>query len=277
MKIAGREIKPGYSPYIVAELSGNHSGYLNRAERLIEAAWEAGADAVKIQAYDPILLAAQRGTADEVLTEGPWAGQTRRELYSHAYTPSAWFPRLFEVAKDLDIPLFASVFHADDGSIDFLEACGCPAYKISSFECKDRTLIEAAARTRKPLIISTGGATDAEIGTSITAAFRWLRPDHLALLHCVSKYPCPLDETNLSRIGELRHHFQLPIGWSDHTTGTKAAAEAIEYGACIIEKHLKLAGDETGVDAAFSLGPAAFADMIWRVLNTYHDGERTVA
>jgi len=255
MNIDGIEISPLHPPYIVAELSSNHNGSYQRACDIIRAAADAGADAVKLQVYDPLRLATSRGGPDKVIDTGPWKGKRLLDLYIEGHTPIDWVPSLFDDARDIGVTLFSSVF--DEEGVDFLEQCGCPAYKISSFELTNTRLIEKAASTGKPLIISTGMADHADIA----AAFRASNGVPFALLHCVSQYPCPVEHANLGRIPDMRRMYGRPTGWSDHTMGNEAAIAAVALGACIVEKHLTLRRSDGGLDALFSMEPDEFSVM----------------
>lgn len=255
MKIDGLEVGLQHPPLIIAEMSSNHSGDYHRACRIIKAAADAGADLIKIQLYDPLRLATSRGGPNKVIDTGPWKGRRLLDLYVEGHTPIHWVPSLFEYARELDVTLFSSVF--DEEGVDFLEQCGCPAYKISSFELTNTRLIEKAAATGKPLIVSTGMADAADIA----AAFKASACAPMALLHCVSQYPCDIENANLGRIPHMRRIYGRPIGWSDHTLGSEAAIAAVALGACIIEKHVTLRRSDGGLDAAFSMEPAEFSAM----------------
>jgi sialic acid synthase SpsE len=242
------------APFIVAELSANHNGSLDRALRLVDAAAQAGADAVKFQLYDPDKMA----PSDLVIESGPWAGRNARELYREAMTPREWFLPLFEHARRSGIEAFSSVFDAD--GIAFLEGLGCQRYKIASFEIVDLPLIQRVAQTGKPLIISTGMATLEEIGSAV---FHSGRCDGLTLLKCTSAYPAPPGHANLQTITHLRVMFpHVDVGLSDHTLGIGAAVAATVLGASLIEKHLTLFRADGGPDAAFSSEPHEFAAMV---------------
>ena len=266
MNIDGHPIGTSHPPFVIAEMSANHNGDLARALKLIDAAVAAGADAIKLQAYDPVHLAVARGGIDKKLDKGPWAGWTLGDLYSQAHTPRAWFPVLFEHAERAGITIFSSVFSEEE--VDFLNQLGAPAFKISSFDLTNLALIRKTAATGKPLIISTGMGTTKEIGEAIVAA-EIAGPD-LALLHCVSDYPCLIEDANIQRIQYLRCIFQVPVGFSDHTLGNDATIGGVALGACIIEKHLTLARSDGGLDAEFSCEPhelkalVASAQNVWK-------------
>lgn len=254
MNIAGREIGPHHPPYCVAEISGNHLGSLDRALILILAAKMASADAVKFQCYEADTITIDHDGHGFILEDGPWKGRKLYDLYREAQTPFKWFPKLFEQAEKAGITAFASVF--DNSSIDLLEGLGCPAYKISSFEITDIPLIEYAAKTGKPLIISTGMADNNEIEDAYEAG------NSPVFLHCTSGYPTPPEQTNLWMLTWLRERYGQFIGLSDHTIGIETTTAATALGACIIEKHLTLARLDGGPDAAFSLEPNEFMAMV---------------
>lgn len=259
LQIAGREIGSDQPPYVIAELSGNHNGQIERAFRLIDAAKEAGADAVKLQTYTADTITIDHDGPGFTIEGGLWNGRRLHELYQEAHTPWDWHPQLLEYAEKAGISCFSSPF--DPTAVDFLDRLGAPAYKIASFELVDTPLIAHAARTGKPLIISTGMATDDEIDDAVVAA-RQAGAQDIALLHCVSGYPTPAEEANLSRIPRLQTLYGCPIGLSDHTLGTEAAIASVALGATIIEKHFTLARADGGPDAAFSLEPQELAVLV---------------
>jgi N-acetylneuraminate synthase len=264
MQIDGKQIGPGHPPYIVGEVSGEHRGDLLRCMTLISAAKKAGADSAKLQLYDPVKLAEARGGRNKVLTDGLWKGRTLGDLYQEAHTPREWFPELFAYAKDIGITLFSSVF--DEEGVDYLESLGCPAYKIASFELTDLALIRKAASTGKPVIISTGMGSESEIVAAMNAASY----PHLALLHCVSSYPCKIEDARLGRLRGFgaRYNFDC-MGISDHTLGSVAPVVATALGASIIEKHITLDRKNGGPDAPFSLEPHEFKQMVQDVKDAY--------
>jgi pseudaminic acid synthase len=258
--IAGREVGKGSSTYIVAELSANHNQNFDQAVRIIRAAKEAGADAVKLQTYtaDTITL---RSDKDCFRIAGGtlWDGRTLHDLYQEAFTPWEWQPKLKAIAEELGLHLFSSAF--DDTAVDFLEGMNVPAHKIASFELVDIGLIEKMARTGKPLIMSTGMASQDEIAEAIAAA-RGAGATQIALLKCTSAYPAPAEEANLRTIPELARRFECPVGLSDHTMGIAVPVAAVALGACMIEKHLCLRRSDGGPDGAFSLEPSEFKAMV---------------
>lgn len=266
MIIDSHPIGTSHPPFVIAEMSSSHNGDLDRAIKLIDAAVEAGASAVKLQSYDPAKLAVARGGLDKTLDKGPWAGWTLGDLYQAAHTPRAWFPVLFEHAERAGITIFSSVFSEEE--VDFLNQLGAPAFKISSFEASDRRLIAKAASTGKPIIISTGMTSNDEVRQSLVATID-NGSSKAALLHCVSAYPCPIEDANIGRIPELRHTFLAPVGFSDHTLGNDAAIGAIALGACIIEKHLTLARSDGGLDADFSCEPYELKALVTSARNVW--------
>jgi N-acetylneuraminate synthase len=252
-RIAGRAIGPGEPPYVIAELSGNHNGEIARAFRLIEAAKQAGANAVKLQTYTADTITIDHEGPGFVIEGGLWHGRKLYDLYGEAHTPWDWHPALFEHARKVGITCFSSPFDAT--AIDLLERLGAPAYKIASFEIVDTPLIRRAAATGKPLIVSTGMAQAAEIGEAIAAVRDGNRDAGLVLLHCVSGYPTPAEEANLARIPALSARFGVPVGLSDHTLGVEVAIAAVALCAVVIEKHVTRARADGGPDASFSLEP----------------------
>ncbi len=260
IKIGNRSVGVGQPVYAVAELSANHNHEFDQAVRIIQAAKEAGADAVKLQTYTPgtITMASDR---PEFQVRGGtlWDGRTLHDLYAEAFTPWEWQPRLKRAAEELGMDCFSSAF--DPTAVDFLEEMNVPAHKVASFELVDIPLIQKMARTGKPLIVSTGMASVEEIEEALQTA-REAGATQIALLKCTSAYPAPADEMNLRTIPEMARRFAVPVGLSDHTMGIAAPVAAVALGACIIEKHLTLSRSVPGPDSAFSLEPHEFRAMV---------------
>lgn len=259
IEIAGRRIGAGHPPYIVAELSANHNGTLERALLIMEAIKEAGADAVKLQTYTPGTITLDHDGPAFRIRGGLWDGYRLFDLYEKAQTPFEWHEPLFRKGEELGLTVFSTAF--DDTAIDLLESLDTPAYKIASFECVDIPLIERAARTGRPLVISTGMASLAEIADAVAAVRRAGAPP-LALLHCVSAYPTNPHDVNLRNVAHLSESFGCVSGFSDHTLGTAVAVAAIALGASIIEKHVTLRRDDGGLDSKFSLEPHELAHLV---------------
>lgn len=258
IEIAGRDIGPSYSPYIIAELSANHNGKLETALRIVEEAKKAGADAVKLQSYKPDTITLNCDSDEFRIRGGLWDGRTLYDLYEEAHMPWDWHKPLFEHARNLGITIFSSPF--DNSAVDLLESLGAPAYKIASFEAIDLPLIKYAAGTGKPMIISTGMANIEEIERAIGAAQEG-GCKQLAILHCVSGYPAPANEYNLRTIADLADRFGVVTGLSDHTLDNTTAIASVALGARIIEKHFTLDRNGGGPDDSFSLEPSEMAAL----------------
>jgi pseudaminic acid synthase len=259
ININGRLIGHGCTPYIVAEMSGNHNHNLDRAISIIDAAKAAGADAVKLQTYRADTITIDHNSEEFTIKGGLWDGQRLYELYEQAHTPWAWHNSLFEHARRIGITIFSSPF--DPTAVDFLESLGAPAYKIASPELVDLPLIRKVASTGKPIILSTGAASLEEIEEAVQTA-RNSGANEIVLLHCTAAYPAPPEEANLSSIAVLAKRFNVIAGLSDHTLGTTVALLAVGLGASFIEKHFTLARADAGVDSAFSIEPQELAELV---------------
>ena len=253
-----RKVGQGMPPYIIAELSANHGGKIVNAKRLISAAKEAGADAVKIQSYTPETMTFDLRKPGFVIEQGLWAGKTLYDLYSEAHTPYEWHEELFNFASAQQITLFSTPF--DETAIDFLEDLDTPAYKIASFELVDLPLIKYAASKKKPLFLSTGMSSVDEIAAAVEVC-RQVGNQNILLFHCISSYPARLSDSALSNISYLAQHFDVEVGLSDHTESNVAATVATALGACAIEKHFKIDPRDEGPDSSFSILPEQFKQL----------------
>ena len=258
LNIAGRQVGPDHPPYVIAELSANHNGDQAQAMRLIKAAKETGADAVKIQTYRADTITLNSDDDAFWIKGGLWDGRTLYDLYEEAHTPWDWHKPMFDYARELGITMFSSPFDAT--AVDLLEDLNAPAYKIASFEAVDLPLIRYVASTNKPMIISTGMADAEEIAEAIAAA-RNGGCRELAILHCVSGYPAPAEEYNLATIPDMIERFGLVTGLSDHTLDNTTAIASVVMGSAIIEKHFTLDRAGGGPDDSFSLEPAEFTQL----------------
>lgn len=252
ISINNRKIGPEFSPYIIAEMSGNHNGSLERALKTIEMAKTMGADAIKLQTYTADTITMDCNKEDFQIHGGLWDGYNLYKLYQWAQTPFEWHKELFEYANKVGITCFSTPF--DETAVDLLEDLNTPAYKIASFEAIDIPLIRYVASTKKPMIISTGIASIDEIGEAVEAA-RNAGCEELVLLHCISGYPAPVDQSNLRTIPDLAQKFNVLSGLSDHTHGTAVSVTSVALGASIIEKHVTLSRKDKGPDSEFSLEP----------------------
>lgn len=260
LRIGNRQVGEGAPVYVVAEMSANHNQDLERAVRLVQAMKRAGADAVKLQTYTPDTLTIDCDNAYFRIGNGtPWAGRRLYDLYREAFTPWEWHGRLKQVARDEGLELFSTPF--DDTAVAFLEELGVPAYKVASFEIVDLPLIRRIARSGKPMILSTGMATLAEIDAAVRTA-RAAGASEIALLKCTSAYPSPPSEMYLRTIPHMAAAFDVPVGLSDHTLGIAVPVAAVAVGACIVEKHFTLSRSTPGPDSAFSLEPDEFKAMV---------------
>jgi pseudaminic acid synthase len=257
--IAGRSIGHDYEPFIICELSANHNGSLERALKMIDAAAAAGADAIKIQTYTAGTLTIACDREEFLIKGGLWDGYTLHRLYQDAHTPYEWHEKLFEHARRLGVTMFSTPF--DESAVDLLAALDAPAYKIASFEVIDLPLIAYAAKQKKPLIVSTGMANLGEIQEAVATA-RSSGADGVALLHCVSSYPAPIEDAHVATVSHLGEAFGCVSGLSDHTPGSAASVASVVLGGAIVEKHFTLSRAEGGPDAAFSLEPDEFKRLV---------------
>jgi N-acetylneuraminate synthase len=259
--IGGREIGLGSPPFVIAEMSGNHNQSLDRALQIVDAAASAGAHAVKLQTYtaDTITLDVRTGEFHIADENSLWKGTSLHELYQQAHTPWEWHAAIMQRAKERGVLCFSSPF--DETAVDFLESLDVPAYKIASFENNHLPLIRKVASTGRPMIMSTGMATVAELDEAVRTA-RAAGCSQLVLLKCTSTYPASPRNTNVSTIPHMRELFGCEVGLSDHTMGVGTAVAAVACGASMIEKHFTLARADGGVDSAFSLEPAELARLV---------------
>ena len=269
IKIAGREIGLNYPPFIIAEMSGNHNQSLERALEIVEAAAKIGAHALKIQTYNPDTMTLDLDEREFHISDPKslWAGTSLYKLYSQAYTPWEWQKPIFDRARELGIIAFSTPF--DETSVDFLESLGVPCYKIASFENTDLPLIRRVAATGKPLIISTGMASIAELDDTVKAA-REAGCKDLILLKCTSTYPATPNNTNILTIPHMRELFGCEVGLSDHTMGVGVSVASIALGATVIEKHFTLSRADGGVDSTFSMEPAEMAQLVLETKHAWH-------
>ena len=250
--IDNRPIGPESPPYIIAELSANHNGSLERALQTIAEAKRCGASAIKLQTYTADTMTIDCDAPDFMIKGGLWDGFKLYDLYKWAQTPFEWHQAMFEYARKLGITVFSTPF--DESAVDLLESLGAPAYKIASFENTDLPLIQYIAKTRKPIIMSTGMASEDEIAEAVETA-RQSGCRDLVLLHCISSYPTPINQANIRQVAELGRRFNVVPGLSDHTLGTTASVVAVSLGACVIEKHFTFSRADKGPDSDFSMEP----------------------
>ncbi|WP_349364649.1 MAG: pseudaminic acid synthase [Roseitalea porphyridii] len=276
MKINGRSIGPDHPPYIIAELSANHNGDIERAFRIMEIARDSGADALKIQTYSADTITIESNRPEFQIRGGLWDGRSLYELYTWAQMPWDWHEPLFQKARDLGITIFSSPF--DFTAVDLLESLDAPAYKIASFEAIDLPLIRYVAQTGKPMIISSGMANAEEIQDAVATA-REAGCDSIVVLQCVSGYPAPAEEYNLRTIADMKDRFGVLVGLSDHTIDNVAAVTSIGVGACVIEKHVTLDRNGGGPDDSFSLEPDELralvrdANIAWNAMGSASYGQ----
>jgi len=257
--INNRNIGLGHPVYIIAEMSANHDQNFEKAVKIIEAAKNAGADAVKAQTYTADTITLDCDNEYFRINGTVWEGQNLYKLYQEALTPWEWLPRLQKVCTDLGMDFFSSPF--DHTAVDFLEKMDVPLYKIASFELVDIPLLKRIARTGKPIIMSTGMAAADEIDEALQT-IRAEGNDQIALLKCTSAYPAPLEEMNLNTIPSFIKTYGVPVGLSDHTLGSVSVVAAVALGGSIVEKHLTLSRQDPGPDSAFSTEPEEFKAMV---------------
>lgn len=266
LTLDGRVIGTGHPPYIVAELSANHNGSLDRALATLQAAKDAGAHAVKLQTYTPDTMTIDSDQEWFKIRGGLWDGNSLYELYQQAHTPFEWQKTLFARARALGITVFSTPF--DESAIDLLQSLQAPAYKIASFELLDLPLIARVARCGKPMIMSTGMASLHEIDEAVATA-RAHGCESLALLHCVSGYPTPLQQANVASVAALAQRYKVVVGLSDHTRGHVAANASIALGGSMVEKHFILDRNLGGPDAAFSIEPDELSQLVTETAATW--------
>ena len=259
--IAGRTVGDGCPPFIIAEMSGNHNHSLERALAIVEAAAHAGVQAIKLQTYTPDTMTLDSDNAEFIISDADnlWRGQSLYQLYAQAATPWEWHAPIFERARALGLIAFSSPF--DETAVDFLESLNAPCYKIASFENTDVNLIRRVAQTGKPIIMSTGMATVAELDDAVRV-IRDAGNPNIILLKCTSTYPASPETSNILTIPHMRGLFECVIGLSDHTMGTGVSVAAVALGAAVIEKHMTLARADGGVDSAFSMEPDEMAALV---------------
>ncbi len=264
--ISGRELSRSQTPYIIAELSANHNGSIKRAKNSILAAKQSGANAVKLQTYTADSMTIDCDRDDFKIKGGLWDGYTLHQLYAEAHTPYDWHEELFRYAKEIGITIFSSPF--DETAIDLLQNLDAPAYKVASFELTDHPLIERIAETKKPILMSTGMASESEIGEAVEVA-RSSGIRDILLFHCISSYPAPVDQCNLNNMLYLKKVFDVEVGLSDHTLTNTAAISAVALGAVAIEKHFTMSRAEKGPDSTFSLEPDELQSLVCETKNAW--------
>lgn len=269
--INGQAIGKNHKPYIIAELSANHNGSIDKALHAIELAARMGAHAVKLQSYTADSMTIDCDKEEFIVKGGLWHGYKLYDLYREASTPYEWHERLFAAGREHGITVFSTPF--DEAAVDMLETLDAPAYKIASFEVCDLSLIARVAATGKPIIISTGLASLDEIGEAVEIA-RVNGCQQIILLHCISSYPAPVEQANLATIRALSDEFNCVAGLSDHTLGTAVAVAAVALGACVIEKHFTISRLDKGPDSEFSIEPDELrmmcrdTEIAWRAIGS---------
>lgn len=268
LKIAERFIGRHYSPFVIAEMSGNHNQSLERALEIVEAVAKSGAHALKIQTYTPDTMTLDLDEREFHINDPKslWAGNSLYKLYSEAFTPWEWHEPIFDKARKLGIIAFSTPF--DDTAVEFLESLEVPCYKIASFENTDLHLIRCVAATGKPLIISTGMANIAELDETVRTA-REAGCNELILLKCTSTYPATAENTNILTIPHMRELFDCEVGLSDHTMGLGVSIASVALGATVIEKHFTLNRSDGGVDSTFSMEPWEMKQLVIESKNAW--------
>ncbi len=277
IRVAERKIGKEHPPFVIAEMSGNHNGSLDRALEIVKAAAKAGAHAIKLQTYTADTMTLDIAEREFVVNDEKslWRGFSLYELYQKAYTPWEWHQPIFEFGRELGLIVFSTPF--DHSAVDFLEGLGCPAYKVASFENIDLPLLRRIAQTGKPVMMSTGMATLAELDESIRT-LKGAGCQELILLKCTSTYPASPADSNLQAIPHLQEMFDLQVGVSDHTLGIGVCVAGVAFGATVIEKHFTLNRGAGGVDAAFSLEPQEMKNLVleteraWQGMGQVHYG-----
>lgn len=277
MQIGNRQIGPSHRPFVIAEMSGNHNQSLERALEIVEEAARSGAHALKIQTYTPDTMTLDLDEGEFFISgnNSLWQGTSLYKLYQQAHTPWEWHKPIFDRCRELGMIGFSTPF--DSSAVDFLETLGVPCYKIASFENSDVPLIRKVAATGKPMIISTGMATLAELDDTVSAA-REAGCTDIVLLKCTSSYPATPENTNIRTIPHLRELFGCEVGLSDHTMGVGVSVASVALGATVIEKHFTLNRADGGVDSAFSMEPAEMAQLVleteraWQALGNINYG-----
>lgn len=262
IKVKDRMIGEGYPVYIIAEMSANHAGSKERAKEIIHAAKESGADCIKIQTYTPDTITIDCDKKWFTVKNAAWEGENLYHLYGRAYTPWEWQAELKEEADKVGIDFLSTPF--DSTAVDFLEGIGLDFYKIASFEVVDIPLIKYVASKGKPIILSTGMATEEEINEALATIYRQGNRQ-VVLLKCSSAYPAVVEEMNLRTILDMKNRFQTPVGISDHSLGNLSASVAVAQGACVIEKHFCLGKEIDNPDVSFSMTPKEFSEMVEHV------------
>lgn len=259
--ISGQKIGQGHRPFIVAEMSGNHNQSLERAIQIIDAAAKTGVQAIKLQTYTADTMTLNIAEGDFFIDEQDslWQGRSLYDLYKEAYTPWEWHEPIFKRCREIGLIAFSTPF--DESAVEFLESLDVPCYKIASFENTDLPLIRKVASTGKPMIISTGMASVAELDETVRAA-REAGCEDIILLKCTSSYPASPEDSNLLTIPHMRELFNCLVGLSDHTMGIGAAVASVALDACLIEKHFTLSRAHGGVDAAFSMEPDEMKQLV---------------